>query len=70
MDTLFPPFSPTKNWFWNLLVIRIPKHPLHVGFDEVLAKLFKVEDKAEFPKEKVIEEKSSFEMLSFVFNLK
>ena len=32
--------------------------------------IFKVEDKAQFPKEKVIEEKSSFEMLSFVFNLK
>ena len=27
-------------------------------FDEVLAEIFKVEDKAQFPKEKVIEEKS------------
>ena len=29
--------------FWNLLVTRIPKHPLHVWFDEVLAELFKVD---------------------------
>ena len=23
--------------FWNLLILRIPKHPLHAQFDEVFA---------------------------------
>ena len=49
--------------------MRISKHPLHVKLGEVLAEIFKVVDKAQFPKERVLEEKSSFEMLSFVFNL-
>ena len=34
----------TQGQFWNLLVLRIPKHPLPAQFDEVLAKLFEVKD--------------------------
>ena len=51
MDTLFPSLLNqilvkfvTKGQFWNLLVLRIPKHPLPAQFDEVLAKLFEVKD--------------------------
>ena len=57
--------------FWNLHVMRIPNHPLHVWSDEVLAEIFKVEDKVQFSKEKVIEEKSSFKCyIPFVLNCK
>ena len=34
----------TQWQFWNLLVLRIPKHPLHAQFDEVLAEIFEVKD--------------------------
>ena len=30
--------------FWNLLVLTISKHPLHVQFDQVLAEIFEVKD--------------------------
>ena len=30
--------------FWNLLVLTISKHPLHVQFDQVLAEIFDVKD--------------------------
>ena len=30
--------------FWNLLVLTISKHPLHVQFDQVLAEKFEVKD--------------------------
>ena len=31
--------------FWNLLVLTISKHPLHVQFNQVLAEIFEVKDK-------------------------
>ena len=31
--------------FWNLHVLRIPKHPLKVEIDEVLPEIFEVKDK-------------------------
>ena len=34
----------TQWQFWNLLVMRIPKHPQHAQFDEVLAEIFDVKD--------------------------
>ena len=30
--------------FWNLQVLTISKHPLHVQFDQVLAEIFDVKD--------------------------
>ena len=36
--------------FWNLLVMRTPKQTLIFEFDAALTELFKVEDKAQFPK--------------------
>ena len=30
--------------FWNLLVLTISKHPLHVQFDQVLAEIMEVKD--------------------------
>ena len=40
----------TQWQFWNLLVMRIPKHPQHAQFDEVLAEIFQVKDNLYFSK--------------------
>ena len=33
-----------RGQFWNLLVLTISKHPLHMQFDEILAEIFEVKD--------------------------
>ena len=35
----------TQWQFWNLLVLRIPKHPQHVNIDWVLSEIFVIKDK-------------------------
>ena len=40
--------SETQGQFWNLLVLRIPKLPQIVEFDEYLAEILKVKDNTLF----------------------
>ena len=66
MDTLFSTFSPSNlgQSGYPRTVLKSAHHedsktPPTCLIGEVLAEIFKVEDKAQFPKERVIEEKSS-----------
>ena len=51
----------TQWQFWNLLVMRIPKHPQHAQFDEVLTEIIDTEKD---------EDEINFWKISTVFNLK
>ena len=61
----------TQWQFWNLLVMRIPKHPQHAQFDEVLAEIFDVKDNWYHPKKKLISSQLSLLLRkwSLAFNL-